>query len=76
MSNLNVFKNVTNEELLEIYKDILGSKELGIGPRSLDPYAREIREKCHFDVFSEATNFVIKLFYEEVASRFFKRMIL
>lgn len=75
MDNFKIFKDVTDKELLEMYKDILGSKVLGIRPRSLDPYAQVIKEKCHFEMLSRATNFVIELFYEEVANRFFKGKI-
>lgn len=74
-NNLKVFENVTNEELLDIYKDIIGSKELGIRPRTTDKYAQQIKEICHFETFSDATDFVINIFFEEIAMRYFKNFI-
>lgn len=67
-----LFKDVSDEEMLEIYKDILCSKEIGIRPRSLDPYAKRIKEICHFEMLSQATNFIIEIFYEEIAMRYFR----
>lgn len=74
MENFNIFKNVSDEEMLEIYKDILGSRVLGMRPRTLDDYAYQIKEKCHFEVLSQATKFAVDLFYEEVASRYFEKI--
>ena len=71
MDNFKIFKDMKDKELFEMYKNILESKELGIRPRSLDPYAQVLKEKCHFEMLSQATNFVIELFYEEVAMRYF-----
>lgn len=72
MDNFKIFENVSDEDMMEMYKDILESKESGIRPRSLDKYANEIKEKCHFEMLSQASNFVIELFYEEVALRYFR----
>lgn len=69
-----IFKEVSNKELLEMYKDIIGSKELGLRPRTLDPYAQVLKETCHFEMLSRATDFVIELFYEEVAMRYFENL--
>ena len=67
-----IFKDLTKEEMFEIYKDIIGSKELGIRPRSLDKYYKEIKVKYNFETLSLAVEFTQKIFYDEVAIRFFK----
>ena len=36
VDNFKLFKDISDEEMLEMYKDILGSKEMGLRPRSLD----------------------------------------
>lgn len=72
MNNFELFKDISDKEMLEMYKDILGSKEMGLRPRSLDSYAKQLKETCRFEMLSQATNFVIELFYEEVAMRYFK----
>lgn len=72
MDNFKLFKDISDEEMLEMYKDILSSKEMGVRPRCLDPYAKKLKETCRFEMLSQATNFVIELFYEEVAMRYFK----
>lgn len=74
MDKLKIFSNVSDEEMLKLYKDILGSKELGIRPRSIDTYAQQLKEICNFEIFSQATNFAIELFYEEVAMRYFRKI--
>ena len=71
VDNFKLFKDVSNEEMLEMYKDILGSKEIGMRPRSLDTYAKKLKETCHFEMLSQGTNFAIEIFYEEVALRYF-----
>ena len=38
-----LFKDISDEEMLEMYKDILGSKEIGVRPRSLDLYAKKTK---------------------------------
>lgn len=72
MDIFKLFKDISDEEMLEIYKDILGSKEVGLRPRSLDSYAKQLKETCRFEMLSQATKFAIELFYEEVAMRYFK----
>lgn len=74
MDNFKLFKNVSDEEMLEMYKNIMESKETGMRPKSLDPYAKQLKEACHFEMMSQATNFVIELFYEEVAMRYFNEI--
>lgn len=72
MNKFEIFVNVSDKEMCEIYKDIVESKEAGLRPRNLDSYAKQIKEICRFEMFSEATDFVIELFYEEIAIRYFK----
>jgi len=72
MIDFKIFKDITDKELLEIYKDILRSKVVGVRSRTLDIFANDIKEKCHLDVFSQATKFTEELFYEEVAMRYFR----
>lgn len=74
VDNFKLFKNISDEEMLEMYKDILGSKEMGVRPRSLDQCARKLKETCGFEMLSQATNFVIEIFYEEVAMRYFRKI--
>ena len=74
VDNFKLFKDVSDEEMLEMYKDILGSKEMGVRPRSLDTYVKQLKEICHFEMFSQAINFAIELFYEEVAMRYFRNI--
>lgn len=74
VDNFKLFKDISDEEMLEMYKDILGSKEMGLRPRSLDSYAKQLKETCRFEMLSQATNFVIELFYEEVALRYFRNI--
>jgi len=40
MDKFKIFAEVSDEKLLELYENILESKELGIRPRSLDFYAQ------------------------------------
>ena len=75
MNNFEIFKNVTDAEMVEMYKDIQKSKEEGLRPRRLDEYVNIIKEKCHFEMLSQATDFTVKLFYEEVAKRYFSKEI-
>lgn len=43
VDNFKLFKDISDEEMLEMYKDILGSKEIGVRPRSLDLYAKKTK---------------------------------
>lgn len=67
-----IFSDTTNIQLLEIYKDIIGSKELGIIPTTLRPFAERIKERYSLSTIGEASSFALNYFYEEVALRFFK----
>ena len=71
MNKFDIFKEVADEEMLEIYKDILRSRELGIRPRSLDnEYTHKIMEITHMDL-GNAAKFTQELFFDEVAKRYF-----
>lgn len=70
----NIFKNLNKEELMEIYKDYLGSKAIGISVNSFKKYAEEIKDKyfAHIDYsLGMCITIVEKMFFEEVANRFF-----
>ncbi len=68
----NIFSDTTNIQLLEIYKDIIGSRELGIAPTTLRPFAEEIKQQYSLSTIGEASSFALNYFYEEIALRFFK----
>ena len=53
MNKFEIFVNVSDKEMCEIYKDIVESKEAGLRPRNLDSYAKQIKEICRFEMFSE-----------------------
>lgn len=71
---LEVFSTYTDEQLFEIYKDILGSELIGIKAISLGKYADQVREICKFETKAQAIDFSEKLFYKEVTKRFFDKM--
>lgn len=75
MENFNIFKNVSEEEMLVIYKDIISSKENGNRPHTLDVYARKIKEEYLFETLSQTIDFVRDLFYQEVAKRYFTNKV-
>lgn len=68
---LNVFESVSQQELKSLYENLIKSKELGIRPTLFDPYVKRLKDLCNFNAFSDATDFVISLFYQEVARRYF-----
>jgi hypothetical protein len=72
MNSFEIFIEVPVQEMFEMYQDIIESKEAGLRPRSLDPYAKRLKEICHFEMISQATDFAVELFYEEIAKRYFK----
>lgn len=69
-NRVKVFEKDSDEEMLKIYKDIVASKELGVSPKTLEKYARTIKQVYPFDM-SQAMSFVKERFYEEVAARHF-----
>ena len=73
-NKLEIFSECTDEELLEIYKDVLGSKLMGIKAISFNQYAKKLKNICAFETKAQAIDFAEKLFYEETAKRFFDQM--
>lgn len=75
----NIFINVTDDELLEIFYDYLGSKELGIAVKSFKSYALQIKEKYFSNIpenqLSVCMDIVQRMFFEEIATRYFKLKI-
>ncbi len=67
----NIFNDITDTQLLEIYKDIINSRELGIMPTTLRPFAEKIKKRYSLSTTGEASSFALNYFYEEVALRFF-----
>lgn len=75
MNNMNefkIFKNISDDELLEIYKDILESKEFEMSADSLKEYVNKIKEICNFKSASQGYKMTEELFYDEIAMRYFK----
>lgn len=70
----NVFADKTDDELFEIYKDILKGNEEGLRPEAFTPYIKQVREAIGvgMSVF-EGWKMVNTMFYEEVAKRFFSK---
>ena len=67
----NIFEGVSKDGLKSIYEDVLRSEEDGIRPKSLNSYAEKLREIYEFETFSQATSLAKKLFYKEIAKRYF-----
>jgi len=68
-----IFDNVTDEELKQIYIEQIGSEELGTLNQSLIPYAKRVIKEWNISVtMSEALNIAKRLFFDEVAKRYFK----
>lgn len=70
-----LFKDVSDYELKSIYNDILKSEKNGLRPKSLDSYAKKLQKICKFEMFSQTIDFTKKLFYKEVAKRYFSEII-
>lgn len=71
---LEVFSDCTDTQMLEIYKDILGSNIIGIRAKSLDVYAEKLKEICQFETKAQAISLAEKLFSEETSKRFYAQM--
>ena len=70
----NIFNNLGKDELEEIFKDYLGSKEIGIEVNSFKKYAEEIKNKYFNQVdysLGICMNLVKKMFFEKIAYRYF-----
>ena len=70
---LKLFASVSDAEMHKIYEDVVESKNEGLRPRSLDPYIKTLREHCEYETVSQAAAEVEKLFYKELADRYFKK---
>lgn len=73
MANINVFSDVSEKELLHIYKEILQSREDGLRPRCLDKYIQIIQQKSPLS-FGEGWRYAESYFWEEVARRYFSQI--
>lgn len=75
----NVFKDIDDFELKEIYKDYIGSKILGFSVVSFKPYAKQLKDK-YFSTLDYSLNLCIDIvkgmYFEEVADRYFKKWVL
>lgn len=70
MNSETLFNAISDEEMLEIYKDILESAELGMTARSLDTYANKISKEWSIG-FAQAHSTAENMFYENIAKRYF-----
>lgn len=68
-----IFKDTSDDELLEIYGNILENKEFGMSADSLKKYVNKIKEICNFQSTSQGYKMTEELFYDEVAMRYFNR---
>lgn len=68
-----LFNNVQDSELKDIYEEILSARKDGLRPRCLDPYINKVRETYPLSV-GEAWRYTEGLFWEEVAKRYFSAM--
>ena len=68
-----IFDNVTDEALKEIYINQITSEEDGALNQSLRPYAKRVIEEWHISItMSEALSIAKRLFFDEVAKRYFE----
>ena len=74
----NIFKDTRGTELFEIYKDFLGSKEIGVAIESFKPYAKTIKNIYFPSVdysLGMAISLTEKMFLEEIAKRYFEDLL-
>ena len=69
-----IFDNVSDIELKNIFEDIAESRNCGNRPRSLDSYYNEVMNLCKMKTIGEAIPLTDRLFYDEVAKRYFKHI--
>lgn len=74
MRKFDIYALTDDTKMLEIYKDITGSEELGISPTSLNEYTEKIKEICNFETKSQAMGIAKELFYKETAKRYYKAL--
>ena len=72
MSKVEVFRDVTFEELKHIYEEILKGREDGLRPRCLDKYIEKVMEIYGTLSFGQAWRYTEGLFWDEVAKRYFE----
>lgn len=73
MANINVFSDVSEKELLHIYKEILQGREDVLRPRCLDKYIQIIQQEYPLS-FGEGWRYAEIFFWEEVARRYFSQI--
>jgi signal transduction histidine kinase len=71
----NIFYKAADEELVEIYKDYLGSKQIGMSVASLKPYADQIKEDIRHIELWNCLKLAEQYFFEEVAKRYCELII-
>lgn len=72
----NVYKRMSDDDLLFIYKDIIESDNIPQRVESLVPYAKKIKENIGSDfTLREAIEWSRKDFFEEVARRYFDKQL-
>ena len=67
----NIFRSESYEKLYKLYNDIIGSKEDGLRPKSLDKYIAEIQVTYPLTT-GEAWRYTENLFREEIGRRYFE----
>lgn len=71
MDDFNCFKDCTYTELCDIYFDIISKANNGLNSPKLNKYADFAKQHYQFPGFIDAYEFTKKLFYEEIAKRYF-----
>lgn len=72
----NVYKRMSDDDLLFIYKDIIESDNIPQRAESLVSYAEKIKENIGSDfTLREAIEWSRKDFFEEVARRYFDKQL-
>lgn len=68
----NVYKKMSDDELLYIYKDIVTSDDIPQRAESLVPYAEQVKKNIGGDfTLREAIAWSRKDYFEEIARRYF-----
>lgn len=66
-----LFQNVDDTEMKNLYEAILRAREEGLRARELDPYITKVVERYPSLTFGEAWRMVEPVFFEEVTRRYF-----
>lgn len=72
MGLVNIFFDLSDKELLEIYNDMKENAKLGFSSKRIREFAQKYKDIINFETLSQSISFTEKMFYEEVAERFFK----